>query len=370
MLEDTARFVLNDGELCATLKALRHDLTGALAGMGIDPLTLIASRDVEGDRGTTISTAGEAARENLASIVHAAAGRTAEAVRALEESAKALGKGDAACRLEQTRYRVYDAHKRIALALGSPARRQFRLCVLLTSALCKQHSRRRVAERAIEGGADCLQLREKDLSDRELLAAAEETVSIARAHGASVFINDRPDIALLSGADGVHLGQGDLPVARVREMVGSRLLIGASTGSMEEALRAACEGADVCGVGPMFATTTKHKPVLAGPEYLRAYLADERTARVPHLAISGVTPENVATLASAGCRGVAVSSAVCGAADPRRVCEELVRAMVAVHPGANEPHAQAWGARSSADAGETSPRTVSPAPSRRSRGGE
>jgi thiamine-phosphate pyrophosphorylase len=142
-----------------------------------------------------------------------------------------------------------------------------------------------------------------------------------------VFINDRPDIALLARAHGVHLGQQDMHIHDARTLAGGRLLVGASTSNMDEALDSCRAGADVCGVGPMFATTTKHKPVLAGTAYLREYLAHPETSSTPHLAIGGITGETIDELARCGCAGVAVSSAVCGAKDVRGVCEGIVSAL-------------------------------------------
>ena len=120
------------------------------------------------------------------------------------------------------------------------------------------------------------------------------------------------------------LGQSDLPVSRVREIVGSRLIVGVSTENPEQASQAHADGADLCGIGPMFPTTTKHKPVLAGPEYLTRYLND---FSLPHLAIGGITPANIGLLTKLGCRGVAVSSCVCSASDPASVCAELLQAL-------------------------------------------
>ncbi|MBY0261008.1 MAG: thiamine phosphate synthase, partial [Phycisphaerales bacterium] len=117
------------------------------------------------------------------------------------------------------------------------------------------------------------------------------------------------------------------PLIEARRLAGSGLLIGVSTSNMDQALAAAQGGADVCGVGPMFATSTKHKPVLAGPEYLRSYLENEQTARVPHLAIGGITPDSARIVAAAGGRGIAVSSAVCSSPDPRGACERLLAAL-------------------------------------------
>lgn len=332
VLEDFARFVLDDGEIAAELKDGRHELRAASEATGLDAATLAAWRDTPGDVGTATSSASEMRRERAADVAIAAGKRAGEALRVLEEAFKLLTHANAlssADRLKHLRYRVYSVEQRLLARLGSTSRPQWRLCVLITEALCVQQTWERVAELAIEGGADCLQLREKHLSDADLLARARRLVDIARATvpargRACVIINDRADICLLSGADGVHLGQTDLGVSEVRKLVGISRLIGVSTSNIEHARRAATEGADCCGVGPMFATTTKHTPRVAGVGYLREYLNDAQASRVPHLAIGGVTTSNVAELASAGCQGVALSSAVCGAEKPREVCEALV----------------------------------------------
>jgi thiamine-phosphate diphosphorylase len=110
----------------------------------------------------------------------------------------------------------------------------------------------------------------------------------------------------------------------VRKLAGFTLAVGVSTANLEQAKRAKADGADSVGLGPMFVSGTKPKPELAGLGYLRAFLADAEVGSMPHLAISGITPENVGELWAAGCRGVAVSSVVCGARDPRSVCEKLL----------------------------------------------
>lgn len=330
VMEDVARFSLNDGPLSADLKDARHVLRGIAEGANLDTAALAAWRDTPGDVGTTITTPTERARATIAEVAIAAGKRASEALRAVEECTKAVAvcpNADPAGSAKALRYRVYELEKRLTLALGSGRARQWRLCVLITESLCTHHGWKTVAEAALRGGADCLQLREKSLEGAELLARARTLADLTRSASAALVINDRPDIALLSGADGVHVGQADLRVADIRRLAGARLLIGVSTSSMEQARRAAQEGADGCGCGPMFATTTKHKPVLSGPEYLSAYLADPQTARLPHLAISGITPENVGKLASIGCRGVAVSSAVCSAHDPEQACRDILNAL-------------------------------------------
>jgi thiamine-phosphate pyrophosphorylase len=329
VMEDVARFTLNDALLSERLKSLRHRLREAL--VPIDRGLLLAWRDTEGDVGTAIEALGEYGRDGVRGVTFAAGSRLTEALRTIEEAAKGLGHTTVAREVEAIRYAAYTAESELGLALGSSARRQWRLCVLITESLCKYHPWDRVAQEAIGGGADCLQLREKTLESGELVRRARRLVELARGRGVSVIVNDRPDVALAAGADGVHLGQEDMSTEDVRRLAGFGLIIGVSTENMEQALRAVREGADYCGVGPMFATQTKMKPRLAGPAYLREYLSECTT---PHLAIGGIGPANITELVQAGCRGVAVSSCVCAAEDPRGVCEALQVALA--HGAKNE----------------------------------
>ena len=317
VLEEAARFVAEDQSIALELKQMRHDLASALPDM----LELITHRNTPGDVGTTLATDAEQSRSGLTDVIAAAGGRLAEALRALEEYSKLteLGPGFAGLArvAERVRYRSYDITQRLILALGPP-RRQWRLCLLLTQSLCRLPWRK-VVDQAVTNGADCIQVREKDMDAGPLLDHTREVIGLADGR-TGVIVNDRPDVAVLAAADGVHLGQNDLSPADAREIVGPRMLVGVSTSNLDQARRAEADGADYCGVGPMFETTTKHKPDLAGPGYLRDYLAWNGLA---HLAIGGITPENIAELAEAGCQGVAVSSAVCASEEPGEVTARL-----------------------------------------------
>lgn len=324
VLEDAARFAADDASLCARLKSLRHEVTAAIADLPFSRADLLHARDTEGDVGTGVSTSAEFARNGLPGVAAAAASRLTEALRSLEESAKAAGAPAAARRIEAARYAAYTLDKDLSLRLTRP-RRQWTLCVLISQDLCPDRDWRRVAAAAIEGGADCLQLREKSLDARDLIARATILLDLARPAGTSVIINDRADVAAACGADGVHLGQTDLPVTAARAILPPRALIGVSTSSLEHARAARADGADYVGLGPMFPSSTKPRPTLAGTAYLRAFLADPDLAPIPHLAISGITPGNADELAAAGCRGIAVSSAVAASPDPAGVCRKLVR---------------------------------------------
>jgi thiamine-phosphate pyrophosphorylase len=336
VMEDVARFALDDQSLCRSLKELRHDLRAALDALPGGAGLSIASRDTEGDVGTGVSTPSEHSRAGLREVALAASHRLTESLRSIEECTKTLPTGaiHPASTFESLRYLAYDLEKRLISALGA-GRENFtgwRLCVLLTESLCVHHDWRTVARLSLEAGADCVQLREKNLSDRELLSRAKELVELAEPYAASVVINNRPDIALLAGATGVHVGQDDLPIAEIRALAGDDLLVGASTSTIEEAHAAAAAGADSCGVGPMFPTSTKHKDSISGPTYLLEYLTCDAPLPPP-LAIGGITPDNLGKLVTAAGGkhfGVAVSSCVCSAREPDTVVKAILAAFT--HP--------------------------------------
>lgn len=324
VMEEAARFLLDDAALSESIKNLRHDLSRLASSLP----ALEYHRDTPGDVGTTIKTPAELRRDSVADVAIAAGKRLSEALRAIEEYSKTLdvkitGTGTPIhAAAEAMRYRGYDIELRLTRALSTGRARQWRLCVLLTQSLCPAGDWLSVARAAIDGGADCLQLREKNIDAGELLNRARSLVSLCQGKNVTVIINDRPDVALLSGADGVHLGQGDLPCSEARKLLGRQLLIGISTSNVNEARQAQRDGADYCGVGPMFPTTTKHKEIIVGPDYLRDYVAQ---VPLPHLAIGGISTATLPALVAAGVRGIAVSSAVCAATDPRAIVTELLK---------------------------------------------
>ena len=321
VMEEAARFVLSDAVLSERIKRMRHALVEAMSG--VDNLT--AHRDTPGDVGTTITTAGECERHSVGDVAAAACKRLAEALRVLEEYGKLVPDGGLPRCIEQLRYEGYDVEQTLMRAMAPMRARQWRLCVLVTQAMCPQGDWRGVVERAVGAGTDCVQLREKSLDDGQWLERARWLVDFCRPRGAAVVINDRPDIAILADADGVHLGQTDLSCAHVRKLVGGQLTVGVSTSCIEQARRAIDDGADYCGVGPMFATTTKHKDVIVGPAYFCEFVA--AFAQTPHLAIGGIGVDNVHELVDAGVRGIAVSSAVCAADDPAHAVHALLDTM-------------------------------------------
>jgi len=181
-------------------------------------------------------------------------------------------------------------------------------------------------EAALAGGVDMLQLRDKQAGDERLLEAAGVFRRACDAHGALFWLNDRPDLALAAGADGVHVGQDDVPVEQVRRQVGEDLLVGLSThtqGQLDDALRS---GADQLSVGPVYETPTKEGRPAAGLDYVR-YAARTAGAERPWFAIGGIDRHNVRDVLGAGARRIVVVRAIRDAGDPRAAAAELRAAL-------------------------------------------
>lgn len=281
---------------------------------------MIRARDIVGDVGREVQTAAEYKRSDAAHVARTAAKRLSEALRAAEEYGKTIDPTFAAA-VEKIRYRGYELERRLAMTVDARARfGHVRLYVIMTESLCAGDWLA-TAEVALRGGADCLQLREKGLPDHGLLERARRLARLCHDNGALLIVNDRPDIAVASGADGVHLGQEDLPIRAARRLVPPRCLVGVSTHTLEQVKAAGAEAPDYIAVGPMFATATKPQDHIAGPEMLAEA---RRCTSLPLVAIGGITEQNVGTVLSAVpccvcvCAGVVGQPNVAGAASRLR----------------------------------------------------
>lgn len=173
------------------------------------------------------------------------------------------------------------------------------------------YGREKICE-ALRAGVDFIQLREKNISSAEYLRRARLLMELAKNSGAQVVINDRVDIALLSGADGVHLGQDDVPVEDARRLLGSEKIIGATAKTPEQAAAAEAQGADYLGSGAWFPTRTKKDAVPITEERYRQILA---AAAIPNVAVGGIMVENCGYPLGCGCDGLAVSGGIMQAED-------------------------------------------------------
>jgi len=326
VIEDYVRFALDSAALAQTLKELRHHLRAAADTL--PQRELLTSRDTPGDVGTRLSTPAELNRRDAADVVRAAFKRLPESLRTLEEYAKPLSP-ETSVKFEALRYRAYTLEKSFAALLDpDPRLARWRLYVLVTSSLCRRPVLETV-DAVLAGGADAIQLREKDMPARNLLSLARDVVERCRRAGALAIVNDRADIAAAAGADGVHVGQSDLPVSACHRLLGPGKVVGTSVQSVEMAQAALADGADYIGVGPMFRSPTKDRGFTIGPEGLRAIRA---AVPLPTVAISGITLENVAEVVAAGHTAIAVCHDIIADPDPQCRAAALKRAVLQAFP--------------------------------------
>ena len=310
VVEDFVRFALDDPHLVASLKTVRHKLTAVLASV---PFTdRLRARESLQDVGASITTEGEFHRPEMASVVAASFHRLQQALRSLEEYSK-LYDPDAARRFESLRYQIYTLERAVEITRQSLKRLADAKLYVLLDGGTSEAAFSALATTLVSARTPIVQLREKTLGDRELLARARLLRQLTRGSETLFIMNDRPDLAVLADADGVHVGQEELTVKDARAIVGPRRLVGVSTHSLEQARQAVLDGADYIGVGPTFPGSTKQFEHFPGLDLVRAVHAE---IRLPAYPIGGITLDNLADVLRAGATRVCVAAAVCQANDP------------------------------------------------------
>ena len=354
VMEEFCRFGLDNRAFSSRCKGLRHELTRVVGRF--DAEKLIVCRDSAGDVGSSMRVEKQMARGDLKDCFLAAAKRAGEAFRALAEAGQIID-SKAAAEFERLRFEVYTLEKDVVGAVwGSERFSRVRLYVLVTVEENDDHDAAvEMARECAAGGADCIQLRckgagqarsgraDEDLSigvakclystrtvarcegmdDADVLGLAEKFAGVCKEAGVISIINDRADIALASGADGVHLGKGDMPIEHVRKLGARPLIVGVTTHCVEELEEAIAAGADYVGIGPMFSTETKPGLAAAGLGYAAKAMQMLEGTGVGHVAIGGIDINNVDSVLATGVRAVAVCSAVTGADRPVEACREL-----------------------------------------------
>lgn len=304
VVEDYLRFSLDDRHLTELCKQIRHDLVSSLAP--IDLRQLHRARDTIEDVGCQVSTGQEYERDTAVSVVSASIKRVQQSFRCLEEYLK-MEHVSAARSIEQLRYRTYTLEKAISIHASACGRLTDASVYVLTDGMeCGEQFSQRVSD-LLEAGVDMIQLRDLRLSDGELLERGRLLRDSCRDTKTLFIMNDRPDLALCVGADGVHLGQDDLPIKEARRIVGPDRLIGVSTHSGTQARQAVVAGADYIGVGPVFPSSTKQFDEFPGIELLKT-VANEIS--LPAFAIGGIHRHNLAVVLTTGFTRIAVSGAV------------------------------------------------------------
>lgn len=309
IVEEWCRFGLNDGMLTEQVKHLRQTLGSWHS------LMIRQSRDTPGDPGTALSHPQEEHRDTLQTVVQINCCRVQEALRVLEEYGK-LYSAEMASGAKHMRYQLYTLESQL---LGHDLRQRLAKAHTYLVTSPSDHLLA-IVEAALKGGLDIVQYREKSADDDVRLDLAGKLKTLCHQHNALFIVNDRVDIAAAVGADGVHLGQQDLPMSAARRILGPLPIVGRSTTSPAEMARAIDEGADYIGVGPVYATPTKPGKAAAGYNYIR-YAVEH--APMPWFAIGGIDLTNVAVVKEAGATGIAIVRAIMEADDPAQTVREF-----------------------------------------------
>ena len=323
VLEDWCRFVLERPDLVGRLKDMRQRL-----GRCHDERFKLA-RHTATDPAAGLGHPAQAERDGGWAVVAANAARAQEALRVLEEFGRSRP-APLAQEAASIRYALYDLETELLQARSDGASRRERLARCgLYLIVGPGPGQEAVVAAALKAGVRLVQYRAKEgtpgLHDRQRLREARALRQLCAAAGALFIVNDRLDLALAVGADGVHLGQDDLPTAEARRLLGADRLIGRSTHALDQLQQALAEGSDYVGVGPVEATPTKPGRQPVGLDYVRQ--AAEHCP-IPFFAIGGIDAANLAAVVAAGATRVAVVRAITAAADPEAASRELLAALV------------------------------------------
>ncbi len=322
VLEDVSRFILEERDLTQRLKLLRHELSPR------DSLLkerLLQARDSASDVGR-----GEERPEgrDMVATALANARRAEESLRVIEELSKLpqLSPHLEPGKFSQARFELYELEKELLFKLQRQQKRERikGLYLVLDPQAAGGRDEVEVAQQAILGGVRLIQLRDKVRSSAELLPLARRLQQLCADSSVLFLVNDRVDLALAAGADGVHLGPDDLPVREARKLLPWNKLIGCSVKTLAQALQAVEEGADYVSVGSIYPSPTKPQARVVGLDLLRQM---ESELNLPIVAIGGIGLRNVAEVLQAGADAVAVVSAVLQAEDIAMAVRELVQKM-------------------------------------------
>ena len=321
VLEEYARFSLDNASLTQQLKNLRHRLVRVNSGLQSQ---LIRGRDSAGDIGADMEVPGESKQRDAAGTISANARRVQESLRVMEEMARDPDLDLDTNDYKKARFELYTVEKELLARMlrQDKLKRLAGLYVVIDISFLKGRRLPDIAAQAIRGGAATIQLRDKERSTREFLSSAIELRDICAEHGVLFIVNDSLEVALASSADGLHIGQDDLPVDIARRLLPVDKILGCSARTLDEAKKAKSEGADYLGVGAIYPTTSKDTAVAIGPEALREI---RRAIDIPLVAIGGINETNLKTVIKAGADAAAVISAVMSADDVEKATHRLVQ---------------------------------------------
>ena len=319
LLEDLARFLLNDAILTQQLKTMRHGL--ATGGLSLNQ-QLLQARNAAGDIGINIEAPEQVKERELPEVVVANARRVQQSLRVIEELAKMPGIKLDSEKFKKARFKLYTIERELLSKLlrKDKAKRISGLHVIIDTQAIKGRRHLEVANQVIRGGAKVVQLRDKITSKRELLPIAQQLKNLCAEHNVLFIVNDHLDLALAADADGLHLGQDDLPLAVARRLLPIDKLLGCSVTSADQAAAAETEGADYIAAGAIYPTSSKEAVEVIGLEGLRLI---KKKVKLPLVAIGGITQANAAEVVAAGADSVAVISAILQARSPEEAARQI-----------------------------------------------
>lgn len=321
VIEEIARFLLDDSDLTRRLKTMRHELAES---HGSQPNLLNARRSDE-DVGAFVEVSQEAERQDLVAIVIANAKRVQESLRVLEEFSKLPAETSTLdwTRFKQARFDLYELERLLISRLlrRGKIEKLTGLYVIIDPEALGGRSEAQFATKAIRGGARVIQLRDKHRARAKILTVAQELARVCAESETLFIVNDYPDVAVAADADGVHIGQGDLPISAVRRILPIDKIIGCSTATLDEALQAQANGADYIAVGSIYPTLSKADIRLARLKTLRQV---KDAVSVPVVAIGGINEQNTADVVAAGADCIAVISTIAGAENVELATRQLV----------------------------------------------
>lgn len=314
-IEDVARVIREDPVASLWAKSLRHDLASAVSKL--DRSQRLAARSTETDAGTGHTTDTEGERADWKAIISAACERVGQSLRCMEEFSKLV---DASVGLDfkSLRYRAYDVLAQLELKLSRKRIGDSENLYLLMDCSLPIEQFASAVRQFADAGADLLQVRDKTCDGARLVSYARAATQALAATHTKLIINDRVDVALASGAAGVHLGQEDMLYSDARKIAGADLLIGISTHSIEQAVAAEQCGADYIGCGPTFPSKTKSFDAFPGTQFLTQVA---QRISIPAFAIGGIDSNNLDEVLKTGCKRIALSSVVHNSRAPAETLE-------------------------------------------------
>jgi thiamine-phosphate pyrophosphorylase len=320
VLEEFARLVLNDTALTQQLKNMRHFILKISVDL---QKQLLKARDAAGDVGSSMDVPGEEKGRDTAEAIAANARRVQESLRVMEEIAKTPGLPLDTEAYRKARFELYTIEKElISKVLRKDKLQKLKgLYVVVDTEWLKGRKHIEVTEQAIRGGAGVVQLRCKEGSTGEFLRMAKDIKQICVEHGILFIVNDSLEVALASNADGLHIGQDDLPAATARKLIPIDMILGVSVNTVAEAGTALADGADYLGVGAIYSTATKEAAKAVGVGRIKEI---KKVLDLPIVAIGGINKNNLKEVIRAGAGSAAVISAVLGADDIEKATRLLV----------------------------------------------